>query len=303
MSPARRHPPGVAVRRRVGGDRHGVLLGARARTGGRPVVVGLLALALGVAVVVVDDDSLRTGAAVLTCVVSAVLAVMATVPAVRFVEVVREVVIAVADRRGRRNGHRRLRAGGDRGPASSTSRSDSRSLSAFALVYHLGAGLHGLGRRGVLTVAIGSVVLAVTLAYAELLRRYGTPGPGRPACSTRSPGAATTSAPSRARSRPRSASPRSPGAATCAPAAGRAGGSARSASPRPPRSRTRWSTPRSRWSRAASRWRTAPRVGLLLAFLVIRLDLALTGTAGRRGRRAEEAGALRPEPSRTRSLL
>ena len=45
--------------------------------------------------VVSDDDALRTGAAVLTCVVSAVLAVMATVPAVRFVQAVREVVIAV----------------------------------------------------------------------------------------------------------------------------------------------------------------------------------------------------------------
>ena len=44
-------------------------------------------------------------------------------------------------------------------------------------------------------------------------------------------------------------------------------------------------------------------VGLVLGFVVIRLDIALTGAPGRRGRRAEEAGALRPEPVRTRALL
>jgi len=41
----------------------------------------------------------------------------------------------------------------------------------------------------------------------------------------------------------------------------------------------------------------------LLGFVVIRLDLAFTGSSGRRGRRAEEATALRPEPARTRPLL
>jgi hypothetical protein len=44
-------------------------------------------------------------------------------------------------------------------------------------------------------------------------------------------------------------------------------------------------------------------VGLLIGLVVIRLDLAFTGSAGRRGRRAEEATALRPEPTRTRPLL
>ena len=47
---------------------------------------------------------------------------------------------------------------------------------ALMIVYRLGAGLHGLGTRGILTVIVGSLLLAVTLAYAELLRRYGTPG-------------------------------------------------------------------------------------------------------------------------------
>ena len=43
----------------------------------------------------------------------------------------------------------------------------------FTIVYRLGAGLHGLGRRGLIIVAIGLAVLFATLAYAELLRRYG----------------------------------------------------------------------------------------------------------------------------------
>ena len=66
-----------------------------ARTGGRPMVFGALALVLGIAVLLIDERYLRTGAAVMTCVVSAVLAVMVTVPAERFVTVARECTFAV----------------------------------------------------------------------------------------------------------------------------------------------------------------------------------------------------------------
>ncbi len=65
-----------------------------ARTGGRPVVFGTLAVAIGVAVLVLDEDRLRTGAAALTCVVAAVLAVMGTVPARRFRHAAREGLLA-----------------------------------------------------------------------------------------------------------------------------------------------------------------------------------------------------------------
>ena len=48
-------------------------------------------------------------------------------------------------------------------------------------------------------------------------------------------------------------------------------------------------------------------VGLVIGFLVIRLDLFLAGsTRGSRGRRSradEQAAALRPEPRRTQALL
>jgi hypothetical protein len=44
-------------------------------------------------------------------------------------------------------------------------------------------------------------------------------------------------------------------------------------------------------------------VGLLIGFVVIRVDLAFTGPRGSRARRAEEAAAVRPEPPRTSALL
>ncbi len=275
-----------------------------ARTGGRPFVVGLLALVLGVVVVVSDDDSLRTGAAVLTCVVSAVLAVMATVPAVRFVHAVREVLLAVA-----------VAAVGALAtvgfePVVTVARFEYATLGlsffgALVLVYRLGAGLHGLGRRGVVIVLIGSLVLALTLAYAELLRRYGTPGLVDSLLDVAD------------WSRDHlGAFPRPLEALLGVPAL--AWGTHMRA-----RRRQGW------WVCAFGVAATIPVavalvnpsitlvegalsvvygvvVGLLIGFVVIRLDLALTaprGSRGRRGRRDEEAGALRPEPRRSRALL
>jgi hypothetical protein len=43
--------------------------------------------------------------------------------------------------------------------------------------------------------------------------------------------------------------------------------------------------------------------GLVLGWLLIRLDLALTGTRGRRSRVAEQRAAVRPEPARFAPLL
>ncbi len=271
------------------------------RTGGRPIVAGALALALGLTAVISDDDALRTGAAVLTCVVAAVFAVMATVPAVRFAAAVREVVVAVL-----------LAAVGALAtvgfePVVQVVRFEYATLGlsllgAFALVYRLGAGLHGLGRRGVVIVLLGTGVLAVTLAYAELLRRYGTPG-----LVTNLLDVVTWSRDTLG------AFPRPLETVLGIPAL--AWGVHMRA-----RRRQGW------WVCAFGVAATAPVanalvnpsvtltesvlsvtygavVGLVIGFVVIRLDLALTGPRGRRGRRAEEAGALRPEPGRTRALL
>lgn len=272
-----------------------------ARTGGRPVVVGLLALVMGVAVLLIDDDALRTGAAVLTCVVSAVLAVMATVPAVRFLQTVREVVIAVV-----------IAAIGALAtigfePVVTVTRFEYVTLGlamvgVFAIVYRLGAGLHGLGRRGIVIVLIGSGLLALTLLYAELLRRYGTPGLVESLLD------AVTWSRANLGAFPR---PLVFGLGIPALAWGvhmRA------------RRRQGWwvcafgVTATTRIANSLVNPSITLRetglsvlygvlVGLVVGFIVIRLDVALTGQPGRRGRRTEEAGALRPEPTRTRPLL
>ena len=272
-----------------------------ARTGGRPIVVAVLALAMGLTVVIVDDDRLRTGEAVLTCVVSAILAVMATVPAVRFLQTVREVVIAVV-----------IAAIGALAtigfePVVTVTRFEYVTLGlamlgAFAIVYRLGAGLHGLGRRGVVIVLIGSVLLALTLLYAELLRRYGTPALveslldvvvwsrenlgafPRPLVSVLGIPALAWGVHMRARRRQ--------GWWVCAFGV--------TATTRIANSLINPSVTLVETGLAVL---YGVLVGLLIGFVVIRLDIAFTGQPGRRGRRAEEASALRPEPPRTRPLL
>jgi hypothetical protein len=272
-----------------------------ARTGGRPVVVALLALGMGLAVVLSDDDRLRTGAAVLTCVVSAVLAVMATVPAVRFLQVMREVVIAVV-----------IAAIGALAtigfePVVTVARFEYVTLAlamlmVFALVYRLGAGLHGLGRRGIVIVLIGSGLLALTLLYAELLRRYGTPALveslldavawsrdnlgafPRPLVFALGIPALAWGVHMRARRRQ--------GWWVCA-----FGVTATT------RIANALVDPAATLRESGLSLLYGVLVGLVIGFIVIRLDIAMTGAPGRRGRRAEEAGALRPEPVRTRALL
>ena len=272
-----------------------------ARTGGRPFVVGVLALVLGVAVVVLDRPELRTGAAVLTGVVAAVLAVMVTTPAVRFPAVVREVLVTAA-----------VAAGGALAvvgfaPVLKVARFEYVTLglallAALAVVYRLGAGLHGLGRRGLLTVLVGTVLLALTLAYAELLRRYGTPGLvdtlldavtwsrhhlgafPRPLETLLGVPALAWGIHMRARRRQ--------GWWVCAFGVAATSPVANALV-----------NPSVRLGECVLSVAYGVVVGLLLGYVVIRADLALTGSTGRRGRRAEAAAALRPEPARTRSLL
>jgi len=272
-----------------------------ARTGGRPVVFGALALVLGLGVLWLDKDYLRTGAAVMTCVVSAVLAVMATTPAVRFVRAARECVVAVL-----------VAAVGAMAtigfdPVVSVVRFEYATLAlalvgAFGVVYRLGAGLHGLGRRGLVVVALGGVVLAVMLLYAELLRRYGPPGLVE--------GLLDGVRWSRDNL---GAFPRPIETILGVPAL--AWGCHMRA-----RRRQGW------WLCAFGVAATAPvanslvnpaisllecglsvlyglLLGLVVGYGVIRADLALTGSRGQGGRRLEESRAVRPEPPRTAALL
>ena len=272
-----------------------------ARTGGRPMIFGALTLAIGVAVLVLDEDYLRTGAAVMTCVISAVFAVMATVPAVTYLRAVRECVFAVI-----LSGIGALATVGFE-PTIAVTRFEYVTFGlalagAFLVVYRLGAGLHGLGRRGVVIVAVGGVLVAVSVLYAELLRRYGTPEVvealldavrwsrdnlgafPRPIETILGIPALAYGCHMRARRRQ--------GWWLCA--FGVAGTAAVA---------NALANPAISFEESGLSIAYGLLVGLVLGYLVTRLDLALTGPRGRGRRVAEQAAALRPEPRRTEALL
>lgn len=272
-----------------------------ARTGGRPVVFGTLTALVGVVVLLLDDDRASTGAAVMTCALAAVLAVMMTVPAKRFREAARECAVAVAIAS--------VGAFATVGfePALTVVRFQYATLGlalagAFLLVYRLGAGLHGLGRRGLIATVGGGVVLLVFVGYAELLREYG-------------PGDVVTTLLDGVRwSRENlGAFPRPLETVLGVPAL--AWGCHMRA-----RRRQGW------WVCAFGAAGTVSianalvdpsvallesglsvgyglLIGLVIGYVVIRVDLALAGSRGRRARRDEQASAVRPEPRRTAALL
>ncbi|NYE36215.1 hypothetical protein F4692_001319 [Nocardioides cavernae] len=270
------------------------------RTAGRALVSAGLALVLGVASLLVGGRVLPTGAAVMTCVVGSVYAVMITVPAVTGLKAVREALVAtlVAVVTA-------FAAVGFE-PTVSTERFEIVALLlalglVLAIVWRLGAGLHGLGRRGIIVVAIGLGVLFATLAYAELLRRYGA----QSFVSSVLDFADWTSARIGAFPRPLVVLLGIPalvwgthvrarrrqgwwvcafGVAATVPLA------------------TGLVSPESTYAEAGLRAAYSVVLGLVVGYLVIRADLALTGPKGKGGRRAEEAGPHRPEPRRFAEL-
>jgi hypothetical protein len=270
------------------------------RTAGRAIISAGLALVLGVASLLIGGRVLPTGAAVLTCVVGSVYAVMVTVPAITWLKAVREAVIATLVA-----AVTAFAAVGFE-PTVAAERFDIAALLlalalVFTIVYRLGAGLHGLGRRGLVIVAIGLAVLVATLAYAELLRRYGaqtfvssvldfadatTDRIGafpRPLVVLLGIPALVWGTHVRARRRQGWWVCAFGVAATVPFASG-------------------LMSPDSSYAEAGLRAAYSLVLGLVIGYVVIRVDLALTGPKGRRGRRAEEAGAHRPEPSRFAEL-
>ncbi|RYP88773.1 hypothetical protein EKO23_02020 [Nocardioides guangzhouensis] len=272
-----------------------------ARTGGRPFVFGGLALGFGLAAVLTGTETLRGGAAVLTAVSAGVLGVMATVPAVRFRGALREAVLALliaAVGAIAVIGYR---------PVVSLERFDYLTLGlafslALILVYRLGAGFHGLGRRGLFVVLVGTTSLAVTMAYAEMLRRYGS--------QEMIDGIYDSVGWLRAHAR---AVPRPIQVLVGVPAL--VWGTHMRA-----RRRQGWwvcafgtaatvsvagimVNPATGWLEATLIVLYSLVPGALIGYLLIRLDLAFTGPRGRRARREEEAAAIRPEPRRWHALL
>jgi hypothetical protein len=273
------------------------------RTGGRPVVFGLLALVLGGVVVGVDSDPLRSGAAVVTTVLTAVFAVMVTVPAVGTMAAVREIVVALTVAV--------IGAMATLGwaPVVALDRFQYTALglslvASFLTVFRLGAGFHGLGTRGVLAVVVGSVMLVLTVGYAELLRRYGTQSLvhaldhaarwshhhlgafPRPIIALLGVPALTWGTHMRARRRQ--------GWWVCAFGVSLTAPVAYG-----------YVDPGRSVREVSLALGYGVLIGLVLGFVLIRLDLRLTGGRGRRGRRAAgpgESEALRPEPGRTQAL-
>lgn len=272
-----------------------------ARTGGRPFVFGALALAVGLVAVLSDQDVLLTGAAVSTSAVAAVLGVMFTVPASGFLAAARECVVALVVA-----GVGAMATVGFE-PAIQKERFEYVGLGlallgAVVLVYRLGAGLHGLGRRGMVVVGIGGAILAATLLYAELLRHYGSTGLvdellswvrwsrdhlgafPRPIETVLGVPALAYGVHMRARRRQ--------GWWVCAFGVAATSPTA-----------TALANPAVSVSEATLSVVYGLVVGLALGWVLIRLDLALTGNSGRRSRSAEQAAAVRPEPGRFAPLL
>jgi len=271
------------------------------RTGGRPYYSGLLCLVIAVTAVAWQEPILLSGAAVGTAVLSAVLGVMATKPAARFLVVAREVILAALV----------ASVGAFAVEAYQAPVSVDRAgylalgvalLGAIGLVYRLGAGLHGLGRRGAIAVVSGIALLFVGLAYTEALSRWGAGD------LTNGVGDAITSVHDTLGGVPRptefllgfpalawgvsTRARRRQGWWVCA--FGAAGLAVVA---------TSLLDPHIALSEAALVLGYSLVLGLVLGYAVVRADSYLTGNRGRRARKLEEQSAHRPEPERIEALL
>jgi hypothetical protein len=275
--------------------------GLAVRSGGRPLVAGGLALLLAAGAALWGHEVLLAGAAAGTAVASALLAFLATTPAARFAGVVREVGVAAAVAVA---GAFAVRAYGAEVSVERTAylAIGFSLLGALVLVYRLGAGLHGLGRRGFVMIVIGVVLLTVILAYTEALATWGSPGMIEAVDRT----SATLTETLGAVPRPIEVLLGFPALAW--------GVSTRA------RRRQGWWVcafgapglaviavslldPATVLVEAGLSVLYSFVLGLLVGYAIIRADLFLTGARGRRARRLEELAAHRPEAGRFQPLL
>jgi hypothetical protein len=144
------------------------------RTDGRVFLALALAVTVGGAAVVTQWPLLLAGAAVATAILAACLAVLATRPAPTFRTVVREVVLALLIASAGGLGAAGFAVGVDHERFAYTVLGLSL-VATTALVYRLGGGLHGLGRRGLMLAAGSLVLLVIVLVYTAALTTYGSP--------------------------------------------------------------------------------------------------------------------------------
>ena len=274
--------------------------GLAVRTGGRPIWAAVLCAALAGTAFGTEWEPLLDGAAVGTGVLAATLGVMATIPAATFGRAIREALIATA-----------IGWVGALGVVAYGPRAQLdvdlvrfgyavlglSLVGAIALVYRLGAGLHGLGRRGYLVAGGAVVMLALALAYSEAIAQWGS----RDLVGTIDDFRDSTKEALRAVPHPIMAllgypalvwgvfmrARRRQGWWVCAFGVG-------VTSPSATRLVAQELDPTSVVLGAVY----SVIAGVALGYLVIRIEQALTGTRGRRARRDEEAEAHRPEPAR-----
>ena len=276
-------------------------VGLTVRTGGRPLLPALLALTYGAVTTATLWSVLLAGGAVGLGALAATLGVVATVPATTYARSIVEVVIACAVATAGGLGVVGFGADLRHGRFSYVVLGISLAA-AFALVYRLGAGFHGLGRRGYLVAGGALLLLALALAYSEALGRWGSPELVGRIDDLRH----TLRVRLHAVPHPIETLLGVP--ALCWGVFMRA------------RRRQGW------WVCAFGAAVTAPSttrfvegdvptlttvlgatyslvLGLLVGYVVIRVEQAFTGSRGRRARRDEEAAAHRPEPGRLDPLL
>jgi len=270
------------------------------RLGGRAVLPGVLALAYGAAAILSAWQTLLAGAAVGTAVLAAALAIMGTVPAPTTVRAIRETLVACAVATTGGLACRGFEAG------IHPDRFDPvvlgvTLLGSFVIVYRLGAGFHGLGRRGYAVAATATVLLALALAYTAAFGRWGNPaivdalddmrvfvrdhlhGVPHPIEVILGVPALCWGIFMRARRR-QGWWVCAFGAAFTAPSAGR------------------FLVLGVPTSTALISFAYTIVLGFALAWVVIRVDRTFTGGGGRRARRDEAADAHRPEPGRFEAL-
>jgi hypothetical protein len=155
----------------------GLAWGLAVRTGGRPVWATVLTGGLAAGALITQWSSLLSGAAIGTGVLAATLAVMVTRPAATYLLAIKEALIATAVAA--------IGGLGVIGYGNSDTLNVGRFgyivfglslLGAFALVYRLGAGLHGLGRRGYVVAGGAVVLLFLGMAYTEAISHWGSRG-------------------------------------------------------------------------------------------------------------------------------
>ena len=278
--------------------------GLAVRTGGRPIWAALLTVAIAATAFATGWEPLLDGAAVGTGVLAATLGVMATIPAATFGKAIREALVATA-----------IGWVGALGVVAYGPRArldvdlvrfgyavlGLSLIGAIALVYRLGAGLHGLGRRGYLVAGGAVLMLAFALAYSEALAQWGS----RDLVGTLDDFRDSTKDALGAVPHPIMAllgypaivwgvfmrARRRQGWWVCAFGVAVTSPSA-----------TRLVAQEVNPTSAVLGAVYSVLAGVALGYLVIRVEQSLTGTHGRRARRDEEAEAHRPEPARFQPL-